>query len=221
MSLLDFLRGTRPPLVEQGLRDLGDMIAAAGEMFGAATAHLLENEALAVDLKVADERVNDLEQRVRRGVYEHVVVNPKDELTLSLLILSVVQDAERMGDLSKSIAKAASLARGPRSGPHVDALKAIRDDVARMFEPARRSLMEAEAAGARTVMEAHGRTKRVVAEYTARLAAADDLTVDLAVTLAVGARMIGRVSAHLSNVVSTVALPFDQIRRSPTWGEDD
>jgi phosphate uptake regulator len=221
MSLLDFLRGTRPPLVEQGLSDLGQMIAAAGEMFDAASSHLLDNQPLTLDLAKADERVNNLEQEVRRVVFEHVVVNPRDELTLSLLLLSVVQDAERMGDLSKSIAKTVPLARGPRTGPHVEALRSIRDDVAAMFQPAREALLTADEVGARAVMDAHGRTKGVIAEYTRRLAAADDLTIDLAVVLAVGARMIGRISAHLSNVVSTIAMPFDQIRRSPTWGEDE
>jgi len=126
-----------------------------------------------------------------------------------------------MGDLAKSLAKAASLTRGPREGPHVEALRAIRDDVASMFVPAREAFVTAETTGARGVMDAHGATKKVVVEYTRRLAIADDLTVDMAVTLAIAARMIGRISAHLSNVVSTIALPFDEIRRSPTWGEDD
>jgi hypothetical protein len=39
--------------------------------------------------------------------------------------------------------------------------------------------------------------------------------------LAVSSRMIGRVSSHLSNIISSVAMPFDQIRRSPTWGDDE
>jgi len=86
VSLLDFLRGSRPPLVEQGLRDLGQMIATAGEMFAAATAHLLDNEPLTLNLAAADERVNDLEREIRRAVFKHVVINPRDELTLSLLL---------------------------------------------------------------------------------------------------------------------------------------
>jgi phosphate uptake regulator len=221
VSLLDFIRGSRPPLVQQGLEHLGEMIASAGEMYAAATAHLLDNQPLSLDLAQADERVNELEKEVRRVVFEHVVLNPKDELTLSLLLLSVVQDAERMGDLCKSIAKSVLLAKGPREGRHVVALRLIRDDVAAMFEPARASFVSADTAGARRVMETHAAIKGVVAEFTARLAAADDVSVDMAVTLAVAARMIGRVSAHLSNVASTIAMPFDQIRRSPTWGEDD
>lgn len=197
------------------------MLEQSGEMFRAATAHLLDNQALHVDLSEADAEVNLLERGVRRAVLEHVVVNPRDELSLSLLLLSVVQDAERIGDLAKSLAKAAGLARSQREGPHVQALREIRDDVLALFPKARTAFADADSAGARAVMNAHGDIKRRVAEYIQRLAGADDLPVDLAVTLAVSARMVGRVSGHLSNVVSTIALPFDQIRRSPTWGEDE
>jgi phosphate uptake regulator len=197
------------------------MLEKSAEMFRASTAHLLDNQPLDVDLSAADEEVNVLERGVRRVVLEHVVVNPRDELALSLLLLSVVQDAERMGDLAKSLAKAAGLAPAPRDGPHVEALRAIRDDVLALFPRAQTAFVDADAAGARTVMDAHRVVKGQVAEYIQRLAASKETPVDLAVTLAVAARMIGRVSGHLSNVVSTIAMPFDQIRRSPTWGEDD
>lgn len=31
------------------------------------------------------------------------------------------------------------------------------------------------------------------------------------------ARILARTSAHLSNIVSGVALSFDQVRNAPTW----
>lgn len=221
MPIFDFFRSTRPPLVEQGLQHLGTMLDASGAMFQAATGALLDNESLKVDLRAMDEEVNRLEREVRRLVLQHMAVNPRDELSLSLLLLSVVQDAERMGDLAKSIAKAAALAEAPRMGPHVASLREMRDRVQAMFPQARAAFLKADAGGARAVMESHDEVKKLAAAYLERLAAADDVSVNAAVVLAVASRMIGRVSAHLSNVLSTVAMPFDQIRRSPTWGEDD
>jgi phosphate uptake regulator len=221
MKLFDFLTGARPPLVEQSLDDMGAMLDAAGEMFAAATAYLLDNAPLALDLSARDEDVNAREQKVRRAVLEHMTINPRDELALSLLILSVVQDAERCGDLAKSIAKAADLADAPRSGRHVEALRGLRDRVQALFPQARAAFLSADARQARAVMEAHDALKKEVTGYLRHLAEAGDLSVNLAVVLAVSARMIGRVSSHLSNVLSSVALPFDQIRRSPTWGDDE
>ena len=172
-------------------------------------------------MRAKDEEINALEQKVRRAVREHMSIDPRDELTLSLLILSVVQDAERAGDLAKSIAKAAALADAPRMGNHVEALRVIRDRVQAMFPRAKAAFVEADAEAARAVMEEHDALKNVVKGYLKVLSEADDLSVNLAIVLAVSSRMIGRVSSHLSNIISSVVLPFDQIRRSPTWGDDE
>lgn len=221
MKLFNFLSDSRPPLVEQSITDMGAMLTAAHEMFGASTAQLLDNEAPSFDIRAKDESINALEQKVRRAVLEHMAVDPRDELTLSLLIISVVQDAERCGDLAKSISKAADLATAPRMGAQVESLRAIRDRVAAMFPQAISAFVDADAEAARSVMEEHDALKAVVKGYLKTLSEDTEVSTNLAVVLAISARMIGRMSSHLSNIISSVALPFDQIRRSPTWGDDE
>ena len=221
MKFFNFLSDSRPALVEQSIQDLVSMLATAGDMFASATSYLLENEALTVDLSAQDELVNKGEQGIRRAVLEHIAVDPRDELTLSLLMLSVVQDAERCGDLAKSIAKAADMADSPRMGAHVESLRVIRDKVQALFPKARAAFLSADAAAARSVMDVHDALKKDVTQYLKTLADSDEVTTNQAVVLAVSARMIGRVSSHLSNIISSVAMPFDQIRSSPTWGDDE
>ncbi len=217
MNLFSFLTGSRPPLVDRALNDLGIMLDTADAMFAAATNCLLDNEDLHIDLAEQDEIINQREMSIRRAVLEHMVADPKVETSLSLLLVSIVQDAERCGDLAKSIAKASDLAVSPRMGRHVDALRPIRDRVQATFPRVRRSFVVGDAGMSRTVMEEHDRTKQDVAVFLQELASADDVTSNEAVVLAVGSRMIGRTSSHLSNIVSAVALPFDQVRNSPTW----
>ncbi len=221
MKLFNFLSDSRPPLVEQSLRDMGTMLDISGEMFTAACSQLLDNESMPFDIRAKDEDINALEQKIRRSMLEHMAIDPRDELTLSLLILSVVQDAERVGDLAKAISKAADLADGPRMGDHVEALRVIRDRVQKLFPKAKSAFVDADGEAARAVMEEHDALKAEVKNYLKRLSVAEDLSVNLAVVLAVSSRMIGRVSSHLSNIISSVAMPFDQIRRSPTWGDDE
>jgi phosphate uptake regulator len=60
-----------------------------------------------------------------------------------------------------------------------------------------------------------------VTEYLSELAEVDDITPNEAIVYAMSARLISRVSSHLSNIASTVVSPFDQIRRAPTWREED
>lgn len=217
MNIFSFLTGARPPLVDRALNELGTMLDTADAMFAAATNCLLDNEPLRVDLGAMDETINEGEMTVRRSVLEHMVSDPKVETSFSLLLVSIVQDAERCGDLAKSIAKVSGLASGPRMGRHVDALRPIRDRVQATFPRVRRSFIVGDAGVGRTVMTEHGQTKSEVADFLRELATTDDLTTNEAVVLSVGSRMIGRTSSHLSNIISAVALPYDQVRNSPTW----
>ena len=221
MNLFNFLTGSRPPLVEQSMTDLGVMLDTADSMFAAATNSLLDNEPLHVDLSTQDDIINEREQTIRRSVLEHILADPRAELSLSLLLVSIVQDAERLGDLAKSIAKAADLASSPRMGRHVEALREIRDRVQSAFPRVRRSFIVGDAKVGRVVMDEHAQTKVDVGDFLQRLAEADDLTSNEAVVLSISARMIGRTSSHLSNIVSAVALPFDQVRNAPNWADND
>ena len=218
MQFFRFLTGARPPLIDRAVRELASMLDTSADMFAAASGCLLDNEPLAVDLAALDGRVNDGEQAVRRAVLEHVVVAPQDETSFSLLLVSVVQDAERCGDLAKTLAKVSELADRPRMGPHVQALSAIRDRVQAAFPRARRAFVDGDAAEARALMDEHARTKAEVADLIRQLTSAPDLSPNASAVLAMSARIVGRVSSHLSNVISAVALPFDQVRNAPTWG---
>ncbi|MEO0560206.1 MAG: PhoU domain-containing protein [Bacteroidota bacterium] len=217
MNLLSILTGARPPLVDQSLTDLGVMLDTADSMFAAATNTLLDNENLNVDLSAQDETINEREQAIRRAVLEHLLSDPREDLALSLLLISIVQDAERCGDLSKSIAKAADLSASPRMGRHVNALRPIRDRVQLAFPRVRSSFLRGNSTVGRQVMEEHVQTKTDIAAFLTELATAEDVTSNEAVVLSISARMIGRTSSHLSNIISAVTLPFDQVRNSPSW----
>ena len=217
MQFFRFLTGARPPLIDRAVRDLGSMLDTSAEMFVAATGCLFDGQTLAVDLGALDETVNDGEQAVRRAVLEHVAAAPQEETSFSLLLVSVVQDAERCGDLAKTLAKVSELADGRLDGPHVDRLRAVRDRLVVAFPRARAAFVSGDAAEARALMDEHDRTKAEVAAIIEALATDPDLSPNAAAVLAMSARILARTSAHLSNIVSSVALSFDQVRNAPTW----
>lgn len=214
MWLLNALRSAPSPLVQRGTETVGAMLDTGAEMFDAATACLLDNEPLAVDLGAMDARVNRGEQDVRRMVLEHLAVSPQDDLSWSLLLLSAIQDAERAGDLAKSLAKTAALAEAPRQGPHVHALRGLRDDVRAMFGVAREAFASGDAEGARRALAQNADLKRRTTALIGALASDAALTPNAATVLALSARMIGRAGSHLANVASLVALPFDEARNA-------
>ena len=215
MGIFDIVTGDRPPLVERAFEDISLMLTTGSRMLAAATGHLLDNEILDLDLEVLDDTINGREADLRRVLLEHLSINPRKDLVFSLKLLSIVQEAERIGDLAKSLAETASLASSPRMGKAVQELRDERDVVLKLMTRVHAALVEDDEASSRELMMEQEVIKKRLQEYIVRLAANPNLRVDQAVVLSMAARMLSRVSSHLANIASTVASPFDQIRGTP------
>lgn len=213
MGFLDFFTGDQPAFVKQASDDVQAMLTNGRDMFAAAAAHLLDNEILDVDLAALDGDINACEQTVRRDVLHHLRVEPKHELVLCLTLISIVQEAERIGDLAKKLGWTARLAHKPRLGPLVEPLRLARSRILQMFDQTRHGFVEGDAAVAKQLMDAQPQIKADLAHYLQRLADNPAVTPNEAVVYTLGARTMSRVSSHLANIASTVTAPFDQIRR--------
>ena len=183
-------------------------------MWVAATAALLYNEHLVVDLEEVDKIVDAQERTIRRLVHDHVGTSPKRDLDLSLMIVSVVQDGERIGDLAKSIGGLCNLAKTPLIGPSTFPLRWMRDRITASFDLTKAGFIDGNSAAASQVMTENLDIKSRIRSFISELALNDDVTVNEAVILATSSLMMGRVSSHLSNIASTVVLPFEDIRGS-------
>ena len=207
--------GGGPPLIRDAQQRVGGMIGGAEQMLEAALAHLLDNTPLEVNLGQLDQQVNDAEQQVRRLVLEHLAIDPQRELGFSLVLVAAVQEAERLGDLAKTLAQIAQLAHSPRLGDAATPLRSFADRLLTMCADTRTGFTKGNAPAARRVCTWHTEHKTFVRDYIADLAGRTDITPNEAVVYALAARVMGRVSSHLSNIVSSVLVPFDQIRRTP------
>ena len=212
MGFFDVIRGRSPALLDQALSDMTDMLTIAHEMWSVASARLLDNDVLLVDLQQMDRDVNARERNVRRKVLEQFSLDPKRDMVFSLVLISIVQDAERVGDLAKSIAEVAAYAQAPRMGADVVRLRRCRDRVLSMLGATRDAFAQADEEKARQVMSDHALVKEELRLFLSDIVSREDLSANTAAVLSLGARMISRTSSHLSNIASSVALPFDQIR---------
>ena len=188
------------------------MIVESRRMFVASTGKLLDNEILDFDLSTADDRINDREQSIRRMVLEHITIDPEHEMVFGLILLSVVQDAERLGDIAKTIAEVAALAERQRMGPEVDELRAMRDEVLVMYDDTAKGFLDGSVEMTSRVMEANRIHKPHREAFIRKMAKDGTIGENMAVVLSMGARLIGRTASHLSNIASGVAAPFDQLR---------
>jgi phosphate uptake regulator len=221
MGFLDLFREEQPPLVGRAFDDICTMLKVGSEMFAAATAYLLDNEILDVDLSKLDDKINDREHDLRRVVLEHLTIDPNRELVFSLKMLSIVHEAERIGDIAKSLAKVGHLAKKPRMGAIVEPLRQVRDQVQQMFEQTQRGFIQSNEEVARDLMRTHETMKETVTQLINETADRGDLSPNEAVVYVLAARLMSRVSSHLANIASTVVSPFDRIRSAPTWGHQE
>ena len=206
-----FGAGEKSTLVEAAFRDVSVMLRQSARMLDHALATLLDNAPLEVDLENMDDIVDEGERMVRRTVLEHLSVNPRQELVASLVLVSMVQDAERIGDFARGLAEAAMLAKSPRSGEFADELRALADRLLPLFDLCDRAFREDDVESASQVMAEHTRLKRDFTAYLHKVADSD-LSTDMAIVYATASRILRRIGAHLSNIASSVVQPYDRIR---------
>jgi len=206
-----FSPGTTSPLVDSAFADVSRMLHQSEEMLDHSLAFLFENRPLAVDLEDMDDLVDEAERRVRRTILQHLAVNPKQDLVASLVLVSILQDAERIGDFARGLVELVKLARSPREGPFAEELAAIAERLRPLFGICERAFRLADPDEARRVIIAHRELRTALKAYRNNVAAST-LSADMAVVYAGAAQILRRVGAHLGNIASTVVQPYDRIR---------
>ncbi|HEX9699308.1 MAG TPA: PhoU domain-containing protein [Acidobacteriota bacterium] len=209
--MLRALFGEKSTLIDAAFRDLSAMLQQGAKMFDLALASLLDNAELTADLNELDDVVDEGERMIRRTVLEHLSVSPNKQLVASLILVSIVQDAERIGDFARGLAEVIDLAKSPRGGPFADELRAIAGRLRPQFEACEKAFRDDDSALAREVSSEHIRIKSDLDAFTARVADSD-LTADMAVVYGGAARILRRISAHISNICSSVSQPYDRLR---------
>jgi len=208
--------GRPSSLIEAAFRDVTTMLQQAGRMLDLSLAILLDNQEPKVDLGRMDDVIDEAERMVRRSVLEHLNVSPRQDLVASLILASIVQEAERIGDFARGLPKIAALAKGPRVGPFAGELRALAVRVRALFEQCEEAFRAGDVEMARALAITHRELKTELILYVDRIADSD-LTADMALVYGTSATMLRRISSHLSNIVSTVIQPFDRIRH----GDED
>lgn len=203
-------------LIEAAFDDVVRMLRQSALMYDHAIGALLDNLPLEVDLDELDDVVDEGERMVRRTVLQHLAVNPEQDLVASLILVSMVQDAERIGDFARGIAELTELARSERGGEFADRLRAISGELRPLFEDTEKAFSDDDATLARSVVARARDLKKRIIDLTADIAASD-LSADMAVVYSASARILRRIGSHLSNICSSVSQPYDRIRH----GDED
>ena len=103
-NLLEFWKGK--DFLTQVLEEFKKMLDDTEKMFDSVCRRLIYNEkepGLGDKIYAIDKNVNKLQRDIRKRVVEHLSIQPSVDVSTSLLLMSVVKDAERLGDYSKNL----------------------------------------------------------------------------------------------------------------------
>lgn len=163
------------------------------------------------DLYARDKKVNRIQRRVRRQIIEHLTLRPEANLAACLVLMSVVKDAERIGDYCKGIYEVGEGAREPFAGDdYAGPLRRTVDDVTSLFEEVRVAFREGREQLAHQLLQ----RCREIAKRCDRIIRSlfrADLPTSKAVGYTLLFRYLKRVDVHILNIATAVVAPVHEI----------
>ena len=214
-ALLDLFR--RESLIDQAVAETLQMLTETKMMFHESIKALRHSDSasLSFDIGAKDKMINKYQREVRRKVITHLTVTGNEQsLTAGLVLISIVIDVERIGDFAKNIHQLArSHPARLMGGVFEESLAQVESEIARRFDDAEDSFRESDDILAKKLMSEHRPITKECDVMINEIIAEKDpaLPVREAVPLALYVRFLKRVSAHLTNIVSSVANPFPRI----------
>ena len=201
---------TKAPLLEDAYGDASEMHRLAKEMFEESTTCLIGCEIeVAKKLNLEDKRINKLEKKVRRKVMEYLAVTTAPNLSASLILIRIVIDYERIGDLCKNIAQVCI--EYPADFGDEDVVKdifQIRDCLSNMFDLTLIAMEKSDAEKAKKVIGMHNKVKDIHNDIIKKLNENEKIATTNAISYALLSGYFRRINAHLANICTGVLHPF-------------
>jgi len=203
-------------LLDQAYNTTLTMLEFDQRMFLAARETLRETDTdeLPFDLHTMDRQINRYQQEVRQMVLTHLAVAGSSNLVPGLALVSIVIDVERIGDYTKNMTELAEHHKERLSGySHEAMLSDIEKQLIEIFPQTITVLKDQDTAAARGIMaserELARNSEKIVSAMI--LDAGSEVPNGDAVCLALYARYLKRIDAHLTNIASSIVNPFPRI----------
>jgi len=219
-NLINFWKGK--DFLSQVLEEFKDMLDDTETMFKFVCRKLLDNEGepkLKERIYKIDKHVNNLQKNIRKRIIEHLSIQPSVDVPTSLLLMSVVKDAERLGDYAKNLFEVIGLLSSPINKETYSSLfNNIEDDISNLFQQTKQAFIESDENKAAQSW-IHKREIAIHCDEIIKKLAKSSLSVNEAVCFTLIARHFKRIASHLTNIATSVILPltdldyFDETRQ--------
>jgi len=212
--VLDFFRGGGDAQLEQIEAQIRQMLVDDRHTFDTAINALIggtDPELVRKDVHKSDRRVNKAERAVRRQLVVHVSVRGTSaDIALVLASMSVVKDAERIGDYSKNIWDIAKSGIDLSDAEDIGVLMRYRDRISRLIGETARVFGEKDLEAAHNLLRGGDDLQ---AEYDELIdeQLRTDRPASEAVPRALLYRYFKRITAHLLNILTSLVMPIDRL----------
>ncbi len=193
--------------------EFGQMLDEGRHMYDAAANAFLGGTDLEVirdDLFDTDKRINAAEQRIRRQIVVHATVHGTPSFPACLVLMSVVKDAERVGDYAKNIFDLAELSPKLPPGKYRDDLVKLKDRISELMARCRETFDKQDTETAQKIIGRLEEAEDHCDKQISQLLTTDQGT-ELSATYALSYRYFKRVASHVFNVLTSIVQPIDKI----------
>ena len=212
--VLDFFRGGADAQLEQIEEQIRQMLIDDRHTFDSAINALIggtDPELVRKDVHKTDKRVNKAERAVRRELVVHVSVRGASaDIPLVLASMSVVKDAERIGDHSKDIWDIANSGVDLSEAEDIDSLIRCRDRISSLIGETARVFGERDVEAAHAMLKTEDEIQDEYDDLIDQQLHTDQPARE-AVPRALLYRYFKRITAHLMNILTSLVMPIDRL----------
>ena len=199
-------------LLQQSFETASEMMKITKEMFAEVTSITLSKKEPSFDVHRRDKSLNVMEKEIRRKVLEHLVIGSQKDIVPGLVLVTIVNDIERIGDYTKNIDELNQLYSSDFSRlRQVESLKRGCDKVLQFFDLTREAFEKGDKQKAERVMQGHKEVREISNQIIETAFKDPEEGKETALVSVLFARYIKRISAHLKNISTSVVKPFDEI----------
>lgn len=211
-NLLSFWKGK--DFLAQVFSEFNTMLDDTKSMFEMVCKKLLDNieePDLKKKIYEIDKNVNGLQKKIRTRIIEHLSLQPAVDVAVCLLLMSVVKDAERLGDYAKNLFEVTEFLDKPIDRTLFSQyFNEIDKKVLELFEQTKEAFIETNVDIAASTWDYVKTIAKGCDEIVAKVAKSN-LSVNEAVCFALIARYFKRIVAHLVNIATSVILPLSEL----------
>lgn len=211
-NLLQFWKGK--DFLNQVLEEFKNMLDDAQIMFDSVCKKLIDNQKepnLKDKIYEIDRKVNNLQKDIRKRIIEHLSIQPSVDVPTSLLLMSVVKDAERLGDYAKNLLEVSNLFEKPiNKNKYTELFNNIEKEISELFTQTKQAFIESDEAKAAKTWD-YQKEIKMRCDGIIRNLAKSNIGVNEAVCFTLMARYFKRIASHLTNIATSVILPITDL----------